>query len=127
MVNPEVITRIAVRYINRIDMPIPLDDFNRYLRTYPEVSKDMSQGLSTFFMTFDSPQLDIGAMLKLNMAMVPPPNENVASVMLDIDLFKQIDVPQTDDAIWGDFEHLAKRKNKVFEACITEDTRRLFR
>ncbi|MCX5727781.1 MAG: TIGR04255 family protein, partial [Nitrospirae bacterium] len=48
--NPKNITRIGVRYINRLDLPLPITDFKGYLRTVPEISSSMSQGLSSYFM-----------------------------------------------------------------------------
>jgi uncharacterized protein (TIGR04255 family) len=35
---PSKLIRLAVRYINRIDMPLPLGDFKDYLRTVPDVT-----------------------------------------------------------------------------------------
>jgi uncharacterized protein (TIGR04255 family) len=43
---PSKLIRLAVRYINRIDMPLPLGDFKDYLRTVPDVSPDLPQGLA---------------------------------------------------------------------------------
>jgi uncharacterized protein (TIGR04255 family) len=47
--------------------------------------------------------------------------------VLDIDVFRTVDIPQTDPELWDLFEQLRKKKNEVFEACITEEARRLFR
>src|SRR5207253_4384748 len=47
---PQAVTRAAVRYINRLDLPLPIRDLKDYLRTVPEVSPDLPQGLSGYFM-----------------------------------------------------------------------------
>jgi uncharacterized protein (TIGR04255 family) len=65
--------------------------------------------------------------LVLNEAMVPPPRDNVASVLLDIDLYRDTDIPTEDEAIWAIFEQLRVRKNEAFEACITDAARKLIR
>jgi len=39
--SPIRVVRLAVRYVNRIDMPLPLKDFKDYLRTVPEISQDL--------------------------------------------------------------------------------------
>jgi uncharacterized protein (TIGR04255 family) len=124
---PQAITRVALRYVNRLDLPMPMRDFQVYLRTYPELGPDLPQGLSHFLMQLQIPHEDIGAMLFLNMALVPSARPNVASVVLDLDLFRAADLPQTETDLWDCIEVLRIRKNKVFEACITEATRELFR
>ena len=43
IVGPAPIIRVAVRYINQIDIPLPFRDFRDFVRTYSEVSTDLSQ------------------------------------------------------------------------------------
>ncbi len=121
---PREITRVAVRYINRIDVPFDID-FREYLRTVPEISPDISQALSGFFMRLEIPQPDIDGMLILHEALIPPPRPDMGSIALDIDLFRQVDMPVDEDALWAILEQLRERKNAVFEACITERTREM--
>ena len=124
---PQNVTRLALRYINKLDFPLPLNDFKDYLRTIPEISPQMSQGLSGYFMHLELPQPDLGATLLLNQTLIPPPSPNLVSVILDFDLFSQENVPNAEQDIWKRFEVLRTRKNEVFEACITNKTRRLIR
>ncbi|NJN97975.1 MAG: TIGR04255 family protein [Anaerolineales bacterium] len=125
---PKTIQRVAVRYINRLDLPLPLNDFKDYLRTVPEVSPDMSQELDGYFMQLRLPQPDLKAMLLLNEALIPPPPAPpTVSVLLDIDLFREVEPPQTEAELWNFFELLRQRKNQIFEACITEVMRELIR
>lgn len=123
--HPDTITRVAVRYINRFDLPLPLNDFKDYLRTSPEVSPDLPQELSGYFMQLHIPQEDLDATLTLNEAIVPPSGPNVVSVLLDIDLFSTKNLPDTEENLWALFEQLRHRKNQIFEACITDKTREL--
>jgi uncharacterized protein (TIGR04255 family) len=122
---PKNITRLALRYINRLDLPLPLRDLKDYLRTVPEISPNMTQELSGYFMQLQLPQADLDAILVLNQTLIPPPEPNIVSVVLDFDLFCKDNVPSEDQDIWKQFEVLRTRKNKVFEACITDKTRRL--
>ena len=123
---PEAIERLAVRYINRIDVPSPGIDLKQYFRTSPEISPDLPQELSGYFMQLTLPQPDLGGAVLINQAIIPPPMPDMVSVVLDIDLFSEQNVPQSEEAIWDFFERLHVRKNEVFEACITDQTRRLF-
>ena len=122
---PQNITRLALRYINKLDFPLPLADFKDYLRTIPEISPQMSQGLSGYFMHLELPQQDLGATLYLNQTLIPHAGPNIVSVILDFDLFSQENVPSAEQDIWKQLEVLRIRKNEVFEACITDKTRRL--
>ena len=124
-VKPIQMTRVAVRYINQINIPLPMRDFADYLRTIPQVSPGLEQGLATFFMRLEQPQDDIGAYLVLTEAMMPTTATNVCPVVLDIDVFGR-DLKLTDDKeAWDFLELLRNRKNDVFEGCITDATRRL--
>jgi uncharacterized protein (TIGR04255 family) len=63
----------------------------------------------------------------INQTIIEPANPAVVSLVLDIDVFRTVDIPQTDPELWNLFEQLRKKKNEVFEACITDAARRLFR
>lgn len=127
ILKPIRITRVAVRYINQIDIPLPMKDFKDYLRTVPEVSTDLPQALSGFLMRLQIPQDDINAHLILTQALVsPPPVPNVASVILDIDLFRERIELNSDDGLWDLLKTFRARKNQVFESCITDNARLLF-
>jgi uncharacterized protein (TIGR04255 family) len=132
---PEGVTRAAMRYINRIDIPeaasgIRLED---YLRTYPEFSVDFPEEsvMSNFFMQLQLWQQDLGCWLIINEAPEVPPEEGTLSMRLDLDLFReQYEEPwpgDDDTMVWEFLERLHDRKNEIFEASITNGTRRLIR
>jgi uncharacterized protein (TIGR04255 family) len=120
---PRKVTRVAVRYINRFDLPSPVGELKDYLRTSPEVSPDLPQELAGFFMELHIPQSDIKSTLLLRETAVPPAVPGVESVVLDIDLFRSDDLPPDDAGVWALLERLRSRKNEIFEACITDRTR----
>ena len=124
-VRPQKLVRLAVRYVNRFDLPGPKVDLKRFFRTSPEVSPALSQDLNSFFMQVQISQEDIRSQLVINQTFLPPAREEVVSVVLDIDLFRGEEVPQDEPAIWDFFEVLHARKNDVFEACITDQAREL--
>ncbi len=125
LTHPQAIARLTLRYINRLDIPLPVGDIKEYLKTFPEVSPDLTQGLSGYFMQLQIPQEDLAAMLILNQALVPPPTPNFVSILLDLDLFLEQDIPNDELGIWHIIEQMHQQKNKAFEACITEKTREL--
>lgn len=123
---PTKVTRLAVRYINRLDLPLPVADLKDYLRTVPEVSPELPQNLEGYFMQLRIPQADMKSLLLLNQAIIDPAKPGVASIVLDIDVFRLEDLPREDTAVWEFLERLRIRKNDVFEACITDKARELF-
>lgn len=124
---PILITRVAVRYVNQLNIPakqpIELKD---YLRIAPEVSPALPQNtLQAFYMQLQIPQNDLNCMLVINEAIAPPINPETVSVLLDFDLFRQETCKKSDEEIWDFLEQLHHRKNEVFEASITDKTREL--
>ena len=126
-VNPERVVRVAVRYVNRIDIPLKsLKDFGEYLLSVPVVSPQLPQGLTGYFMRLEIPFDDIRSHCYLNEAVIPPSSPNVVSIVLDVDVFRLEDAPQEEEEIWSFIEKLRDRKNSIFEACITDRARELF-
>src|SRR5207302_5413479 len=108
---------------NQLDLPLPFGDFREYIRTVPDLSPDLPQGLSGFFMQLQIPHEDIQGMLILNETMVPPPNPKLVSVVLDIDVFKgnlALSLVNSDKMVWEALEMLHIKRNQVFEDCITD-------
>jgi uncharacterized protein (TIGR04255 family) len=130
--NPTNITRVALRYINRIDIPIRDAEVLRledYLTLYPEIPPNWPyQNLWTFFIQMQVLQEDLGCMLAINQATAEPPDPETTSILLDLDLFReQYEAPwHADEAVaWEFLERLHVRKNEYFEASITDETRGL--
>jgi len=125
------INRIAVRYINQLNLPSSRIELEDYLQTFPQVSKNLScHDINGLFMQLSIPQTDIDSMLILNQASVPTVDKNVVSIYLDVDLFQDRfhnPWPITDPSVWDFLELLHIRKNEIFEGCITDKTRELFK
>lgn len=125
-VEPVRVERIALRTINRLDLPGPRVELKDYLRTSPEIAGGLPQSLDGFFMRLQIPVEDLRSTLLLNETIIEPPRPGIVAVVLDIDLFRTEDLPQEEEGIWQLLETLRLRKNEFFEACITEPARELF-
>jgi uncharacterized protein (TIGR04255 family) len=125
LVGPEEVTRIGVRYINRLELPEGVQDLKEYLRTIPIISSELPQQMTGFLMQVQIPQTDIDCVLELTEALVPPEQSGAVSVLLDIDIYRETAGPIHEDEIWGLLENLRERKNVVFAACITERTQEM--
>ena len=126
------VTRIAVRYINRLDIPEQSFELSDYLKTYPKDSPDYEpKNISNFFMQLQLPRPDIEGFLILNEALTMPPAQGISSIVLDLDLFSER--PQEpwdtsdDGEIWNFLNTLNEAVYKVFEASITDKMRELIR
>jgi uncharacterized protein (TIGR04255 family) len=124
---PISVTRLAVRYINRIDIPLPLNDFKDYLRTVPEVSPDLPQGLSGYLMQLAMPLEDIKGSVIITETLIPPPSPNLVSIVLDLDISVLDTMPSDSNLLWETFEKLRGKKNSIFNACLTAKAKELFK
>jgi uncharacterized protein (TIGR04255 family) len=122
------ITRIGVRYINRIDIPAtaPIVRHEDYLNVYPQVPA-IFDALTAYSVVAQTPLADIGCMLTLNSSSAPSPLLGHAAFIIDQDIAKEGDLPQNDDAIYTLLNQIRAKKNEVFEACIKPSARELFK
>lgn len=124
----KLISRIGVRYINRIDIPAegPVVDHERYLNLYPRVT-DKYGPLNAYAIQAEVFMEDLSCKLILNSAVVPSPILNTASFLIDQDISQENNVPQKDEDIFALITQIRLRKNDVFESCVTDDARALFK
>ena len=62
----------------------------------------------------------------INQTIIESSKPNTVAVVLDIDVFRTSELPQDEAQLWEQMEQLRHEKNRVFEACITDEARRLF-
>ena len=125
---PQTVTRIAVRYINQINLPYRERTltFEHYLRTFPATALEEDIALEEFLLRLVMPQQDLSAKLILTEALLPPKDDHLG-VLLDIDLFREnASVDSHSEEIWDILETFRERKNKYFEASLTDAARGLF-
>ena len=99
----------------------------RKSRTFPEIPSDLSESISGYFMQLQIPKPEIEANLVLNQGVIPPPDDSVVSVLLDIDLFRFCDDLSNDSSFWDILEVLHEGIDQIFEACITDEMRELIK
>jgi uncharacterized protein (TIGR04255 family) len=126
---PTKVLRVGVRYVNQINLPLQGGKlrFEDYLATFPEmrgIREDID--LEGFFLRLVIPQQDLSAKLILTEALLPSQGDKFG-VILDIDLFREnVSLDAKSEDIWPILEGFRDRKNKYFEASITDATRGLF-
>jgi uncharacterized protein (TIGR04255 family) len=124
--SPELVTRVAVRYINQLGIPQPFNDFADYLTTPPTLPKTLPQDLRQFMtraVVCDA-ATDIWANITQALSQSTKPNE--ITIIFDIDVYKQHEIGFEESDIWPVFEQLRTLKNRIFFDSISEKTASLF-
>lgn len=118
------IKRIGVRYINRIDIPAAgeLVHHEQFLNVFPQIPDMLSPLIAGAVQTISYFE-DIKCRLTLNSGVVESPILNHTSFLLDLDVGREIDMPQKDADIFELLEAMRLKKNQVFEACISKRAR----
>jgi uncharacterized protein (TIGR04255 family) len=127
-VKPLGVTRMALRYINRIDIPQAKFELDDYFAFYPNVPKSLPDDISGFFTQVQIPQLDMPAtsIAFINFSSAGQPKENTCTVVIDIDVVTMREMAISSDEVFNHFDEIRARKNEIFESCITDKTRKLF-
>lgn len=122
------LSRIGVRYINRIDIPAnePVVEHEIFLNIYPKMP-DILNPLDAYAIQASVTLKDINCQLTINSASVPSPLLHHVSFVLDTDIFSDKNPPQSDEDLIELLIKIRAEKNKVFEACISTHARSLFR
>ncbi len=123
---PVHVSRIALRYINQVNIPLPMNDFKDYIRTTPEIAPGLPQGLQNFFMRLEIPDRDSGAVAIVTQTMAPPKGD-VLPLIFDIDVIREQVFDARSPDMWGAFEQLRDLKNRIFFFSITEKAQGLFK
>jgi uncharacterized protein (TIGR04255 family) len=127
-VKPSRISRIALRYINRIEIPIPFGDFTEYLLTTPEIADGIPQGMSEFLMRIVIPDEEAGGTAIITQTI--DSNKTLPDrvpIIFDVDVFKVPGDNFSEEVMWDSFEKLRVLKNKIFFNSITAKTEELFK
>jgi uncharacterized protein (TIGR04255 family) len=109
------VNRVAVRYINAIEVPLGAN-FDDYLTAAPRVPSELPQLLSSFFQRI---QVPFGGN---SIAIITHALEAPSLVVLDIDVINQEKMDGAGPAVWNKMEELRSIKNKIFFASITKRT-----
>lgn len=120
---PELITRVAVRYINRLELPLPID-FEHYLTAPPKIPDSLPQELSGFLTRMVISEAGITANIIQSLDRSTKPDHGV--IILDIDVFEVKESGFDKEKVWPEFEQLRSFKNRIFFKSITEETARLY-
>jgi uncharacterized protein (TIGR04255 family) len=128
LVKPEFINRIALRYINNLNIPMPIEDFGDYLTCPPEVPEGLPQGISSFFYRVVVPADDSRITAIITQALEQKVDvKDYLPIILDIDVIKFIPDGFLEEDIFAILEKLRNFKNQIFFKSITPKLLEVYR
>lgn len=123
---PKSITRVALRYINHLAIPLPIREFDEYLTAPPSVPKTLPQGVNSFLTRIVINETQMRAAAIVTQALEKIIKPDIIPIILDIDVIKEAPFKTRDPEIWETFEKLRTFKNQIFFESVTEKTLELF-
>ncbi len=117
---PDMVTRLAVRYINHIPLPEGEHDFEDFLAAAPPVPKQLPQFVSGFVshvVIHDPPSGRSGA---IRQVLEQETNARAMRLLLDIDVYLNEQFEPTSPQIAEKFEGLREFKNRIFFNVLTD-------
>ncbi len=126
VLRPEIVTRLAVRYINHLplpDGPVELDDF---IFTAPKVPQGVIGEMGPFStrVLLAHPERKLQAIV--TQSIEPGVRSKRPTLLLDIDAFKTGNVGISAESIAPHLEALREYKNMIFFGSLTESFARSF-
>jgi len=123
---PELITRVALRYINNLNIPMPIRDFSDFLTAPPTIPDGLPQGVSSFLTRVIIHEPSIGAVAIITHALEQVVTD-FAPIILDIDVFKLQPEGIDEKEAWDTIEKLRNFKNQIFFKSITDKLKEMYK
>ena len=126
VVKPKTIYRIALRYINRIEISSNRISLENYFEFRPFIGQKLLQDLSAFTLEIQIPHEEARDILNIQLASMDSGSPNIVAIMLDLtySLVRLQDITLDNISEWLSIAH--NHIEDAFEACITDQLRNLF-
>jgi uncharacterized protein (TIGR04255 family) len=125
------IQSIGLRYVNRIDIPIRQEgetiitsDYLLSGVSFPETK--IAESLRAFQSIVEFGLAHDQLVARLISGTANPALIEHASLLLDIDIIAEHNVPQKETDFWSLVGRMRHAKNEIFESCLTDKARMLF-
>jgi len=125
---PELVTRLATRFINQIELPLEGLDLDEYLSAPAVIPKTLSQTFEQFLTRVVVPDEETGVHIAISQASgaVNPETQTLA-ILMDIDVYKEVELALASDQLWELLGKMRDIKNRAFFGSLTEKAIDLFR
>lgn len=124
---PVQLVRVAVRFINKIRLPLPISDLGEYLRTTPTIPPEFPQQIRHFLtrVVLYDPNEDVSAVV--TQALEPTLPQDHVVVLFDTDAFREVMLLVDSPAVDQTFRSLRRLKNRIFFKGLTPKAMELFK
>lgn len=112
---------MALRYLNHIDLPPSLIDFNEVLVAPPPIPEPLPQQVSKFLTRVTIHDEEQSVTAHVTQAFEGAVSPGKGKLILDIDAFREKDVAVESEEVAGTFSALHEFKNRVFFESLTEE------
>lgn len=129
-IKPIKINRLDLRYINRIEIPMPVKDLKDYILTCPQIAPDVPNSVTNMLMKLDIALNDIEAFAIITESLGQPvqgQSTNKLPLIFDIDVFKITNLEPMNPKVWSYLEELRIAKNTIFFKSLSDKTLELLR
>ena len=123
---PTKVIRIALRYINRIEIPLTSENLEEYILTLPKIASALPQELGQFLLRLVIPNTKIGANAIITLVLEKATDQGVP-LIFDIDVSRDLVYVNNSEKIWSDFEKLRIFKNEIFSHSLTDKAKEMFK
>ena len=123
VVEVQGVTRMALRYINRVELPSSTASLETYFAFYPHIGHQLPNTITSFIMGVEFAFAEGRDRCRVHMAQAA---DDKRSIMLDLNYYlaRPGAVPLPEVLSWMEEAHT--RVEEVFEGCITDALRALF-
>lgn len=118
-VGPCKVTRLAVRYINALRLPLPVQDFAEFLTAAPRVPSELPQTVTGFLQRVVMVTESYSAIVTQSLENVLPDQQQWV-VVLDIDVWRSVAFSPQDSSVWDVLDELRNAKNEIFFRHLTD-------
>ncbi len=125
---PYQVTRLTLRYINRIEIPLPFKDFKEYVLTVPDIAPGLPNAMSNMIMQLVVPNEEISAAANITETIEPVKDgQSFLGFIFDIDVYHKAVLKPDDKKIWDILDDLRNFKNQIFKKSLTDKCKELFK
>jgi len=124
---PEYVSRLRVRYINRIEVPHDFTRWEEFLRMYPSVPAPIDTGLSGYLMRLMLHDPSVPATAHITHAVEAELEQPYIPMFVDIDVRREGELATDGTTLWAAIHRMREYKNRLFFESITEEMKELFR
>ena len=120
---PEAVSRVALRYINRLELPLKRGDtFTRYLTSPPSLPEGAPTQVSQFLSRIVGHDEKRQATAVVIQQLKPQEVGKPVVITVDVDVFRAGDFPVDSPSLRGVLDSLRMLKNETFFSLLTEET-----